>query len=41
MKMRLVEIVKNLLVGDNDGDANNVVVNKFLMEASSLSGTKE
>ena len=26
MKMRLVEIVKNLLVVDDDGDANNVVV---------------
>ena len=37
MKMRLVEIVKNLLVVDNDGDTNNVVVNKFLTEAASLS----
>ena len=41
MKMRLVEIVKNLLVVDNDGDASNVVVKKFLTEAASLSGTKE
>ena len=39
MKMRLVEIVKNIVVVDDD--ANNDVVKKFLTEAASFSRTKE